>query len=134
MLNFAKINEFIIYGLVLMLFFHFTLSYKVTWHCKLSLNLKMCIFYCQDWRGAGTNSWRQRELCFDFIVVDIPNGLPVSNVSESLSHVLAWNLLNEEEMIEPIFEFASEYVHDDGAILLFHPKKRKGEGIHIGAC
>ena len=63
--------------------------------------------------------------CFDLIVVDIPDGLPVPNVSESPSHVPAWNLLNEEEMIEPIFEFASEYVHDDGAILLFHPENGK---------
>jgi hypothetical protein len=41
MLNFAKKVKFIIYGLVLMFFFHFTLSYKNTWHCKLFLNLKM---------------------------------------------------------------------------------------------
>ena len=59
--------------------------------------------------------------CFDLIVVDIP----VPNVSESPSHVHAWNLLNEEEMMEPIFEFASEYVHDDGAILLFYPEHEK---------
>jgi hypothetical protein len=62
MLNFAKKIKFIIYSLVIMLFFHFTLNYKVTWHCNLFLNLKMCIFYCEGWRGAGTNSWRQREL------------------------------------------------------------------------
>jgi hypothetical protein len=63
--------------------------------------------------------------CFDLIVADILDGLPVLNVSESPSHVPAWNLLNEEEMIEPIFKFASEYVHDDGAILLFHPENGK---------
>lgn len=63
--------------------------------------------------------------CFDLIVADIPDGLPVPNVSEPPSHVPTWNLLNEEKMIELIFEFALEYIHDDGAILLFHPENGK---------
>jgi hypothetical protein len=33
--------------------------------------------------------------------------------------------LNQEEIIEPIFEFVSEYIHDDGAILLFHLENGK---------
>ncbi len=62
---------------------------------------------------------------FDLVVADIPDGLPMSNISVPPSHVPIWNVLNQEEVIEPIFEFASEYVHDDGAILLFHPENGK---------
>ncbi len=41
--------------------------------------------------------------CFDLVVVDIPNGLHVPYVLVPLSHVLSWNMLNEEEVIESIF-------------------------------
>ena len=63
--------------------------------------------------------------CFDLVIADIPDGLPVPNVSVPPSHIPTWNVLNQEEVIEPIFEFASEYIHDDGAILLFHPENGK---------
>ena len=63
--------------------------------------------------------------CFDLIVADIPDGLPVPNVSIPPSNIPSWNVLNQEEVIEPIFEFASEFIHDDGAILLFHPQNNK---------
>ncbi len=47
------------------------------------------------------------------------------------SDVPTWNVLNEEDVIEPIFEFASEYVHDDGAILFFHPENGKVKGFTL---
>jgi len=63
--------------------------------------------------------------CFGLIVVDIPNGLPVLNVSVPPSHIPTWNMLNQKEIMESIFEFALKYIHDDEAILLFHPTNKK---------
>jgi len=59
------------------------------------------------------------------IVVDIPNGLLVSNVLVLTSNIPTYNKLNLQEVIESIFEFASKYIHDDGVILLFHPENGK---------
>jgi len=56
------------------------------------------------------------------IVANIPDGLSVPNVLVLPSHIPTWNVFNQEEVIEPIFEFVSEYIYDDGAILLFYLK------------
>ena len=52
--------------------------------------------------------------------MEVPEGLPVSMVSNPTSSVPEWNKL-PERFVEMFFEFASGLVHDNGMLLLFHP-------------
>jgi hypothetical protein len=66
------------------------------------------------------------KACFDLFIADMPDGLPVPNISTPRTSVPMWNLLREN-WAEPIFEFARDVLQDDGAILLFYldnPKLR----------
>jgi hypothetical protein len=58
--------------------------------------------------------------CLDFILADIPEGLPVPGISNPPSSIPAWNQ-ESKESLHPLFDFADEHLHDDGAIILFHP-------------
>ena len=55
----------------------------------------------------------------DLIIADIPENLPVPTVSIPSSTVPSWNS-RESGYVESIFEFASYYLQNDGALLLFH--------------
>jgi hypothetical protein len=54
------------------------------------------------------------------ILADIPEGLPVSGISNPASSILPWNQ-DVEEWLQPIFDFADNHLHDDGAIIFFPP-------------
>ena len=77
--------------------------------------------------GSGYKRRVSLEDCsfggFDHIIADLPEGLPVPNVSTP-SHVIpAWND-HKRKNIEALFEFACTYLTDDGIFLLFvHEKK-----------
>lgn len=62
----------------------------------------------------------KREACLDLIIADMPDGLPVPDLSSPRSEIPSWNEL-EEDWAEGIFEMARESLQDDGAILIFHP-------------
>jgi hypothetical protein len=62
----------------------------------------------------------------DLMIVDIPEGLPVSIVSSLPTSVLVWNLV-DENFLPLVFDFGSSLVHDNRALLVFHkdyPKLR----------
>jgi hypothetical protein len=52
------------------------------------------------------------------LIVDIPENLPVPGISVAPS-IPTWNA-RPERYVESVFEFGDAYLHDDGAILLFH--------------
>ena len=56
----------------------------------------------------------------DLVIADIPENLPVPNVSDPAYSVPSWNALDPDFLGE-LFDFADEIIHDDGALLLFHP-------------
>lgn len=58
--------------------------------------------------------------CLDLVIVDMPEGLPVPGVSNPANSIPAWNQ-DSKEWLQPIFDFADQHLHDDGAIILFHP-------------
>jgi hypothetical protein len=55
----------------------------------------------------------------DLMIVDIPEGLPVSMVSSLSTSVLGWNSA-DKNFLPLVFDFGSSLVHDNGALLLFH--------------
>jgi hypothetical protein len=56
----------------------------------------------------------------DLVIADLPEGLPVPNVSVPSSVVPTWNV-KSEDYLQELFEFADEILHDSGALLLFFP-------------
>jgi hypothetical protein len=71
--------------------------------------------------------------CVDLILADIPEGLPVLGISNPPTSIPTWN---EEtpEWLQPIFDFADNHLHDDGAIILFHPFRMTTKAMIIGYC
>jgi hypothetical protein len=56
----------------------------------------------------------------DLVIADIPENLPVPNVSDPSYSVPSWNALDSDFLGE-LFDFSDKILHDDGALLLFHP-------------
>ena len=54
------------------------------------------------------------------IILDIPDGLPVPNVSRLPFVVPSWNTLRHG-FLDHAFDFAAAHVQDRGAFLLFFP-------------
>lgn len=52
----------------------------------------------------------------DLLMVDIPENLPVPNVSSSIP---PWNEL-DESFVDLAFDFANNHIHDDGGFIVFH--------------
>jgi hypothetical protein len=53
------------------------------------------------------------------MIVDIPEGLPISRVSSPHISVPEWNL-EDKNFLPIVFDFGSFLVHDNGALLHFH--------------
>jgi hypothetical protein len=58
------------------------------------------------------------------MIVDIPEGLPIPIVSSAPTSVQVWNSTNEN-FLPLVFDFGSSFVHDNGALLLFHKNDLK---------
>jgi hypothetical protein len=56
--------------------------------------------------------------CIDLFVMDLPEGLPVPDVSDPPSSVPDWNAI-PPNFLEDAFEYASNHLHDDAAMLIF---------------
>jgi hypothetical protein len=69
----------------------------------------------------------------DLILADIPEGLPVPGISNPASSIPPWNQ-EAEEWLQPIFDFADNHLHDDGAIILFHPFRMTTKAMILGYC
>lgn len=59
---------------------------------------------------------------FDLIIVDLPKGLPVLNVS-SPTNIPSWNV-HKNENLEALIELFFAYLIDKSPLLLFVPKKK----------
>ena len=66
----------------------------------------------------------EKHFRIDLIIADIPENLPVPSVSNPPSVVPPWNSRDPEYVVS-IFEFASHYLQNDGALLLIHNNDRK---------
>jgi len=54
----------------------------------------------------------------DLFVLDVPEGLPVPDVSDPPLAIPEWNAV-PPSFLEDAFEFASNHLHDDAAMLIF---------------
>jgi hypothetical protein len=59
----------------------------------------------------------------DLVVVDIPKSLHVPNISISSTSILEWNNL-KPSFLGNVFDF-SPHLHDNKAMILFHPNSVK---------
>ena len=59
----------------------------------------------------------------DLIIGDIPDGLPIPDISNNEDNVSVWNKFNgkPKAWFEPVFKFAQNYLQDNEAILFFQP-------------
>jgi len=71
--------------------------------------------------------------CLDLILADIPEGLHVPGISNPPSSIPAWNQ-ESKESLQPLIDFADEHLHDDGAIILFHPFRMSMKSNILGYC
>jgi len=71
--------------------------------------------------------------CVDLILVDMPEGLPVPSISEAPLTVPTWNT-DSKEWLQPIFDFADQHLHDDGAIIIIHPFRVSTKSNILGYC
>jgi hypothetical protein len=71
--------------------------------------------------------------CLDLILADIPKGLPVPSISKSPLFIPAWNQ-ESKKWLQPLFDFGDKHLHDDGAIILFHPFRMSTKSIILGYC
>jgi hypothetical protein len=60
----------------------------------------------------------------DLMIVDIPEGLPVSMVSSPPTSVPEWNS-DDKNFLALVFDFGSSFLHDNGVLLLFHKDNLK---------
>jgi len=56
----------------------------------------------------------------DLIIVEYPNGLPIPGISNMPSQIPHWNV-NIPSFLHVMMAFSLNYLHDDGAFLLFYP-------------
>jgi hypothetical protein len=54
------------------------------------------------------------------IIADYPDGLRVFGVSDPPSQIPLWNALSPS-FLQVLMAFAHQYLHDDGALLMFYP-------------
>ena len=71
--------------------------------------------------------------CLDLILADILEGHPVPGISNPPLSILAWNQ-ELKEWLQPLFDFADKYLHDDGAIISFHPFRMSTKSNILGYC
>ena len=74
-------------------------------------------------RSRPVSSDTCKDTGLDLIVADVPENLPVPNISSPESAIPLWNV-RPEKFIDTVLEFADNYLHDDAALLLFHPNDR----------
>lgn len=71
--------------------------------------------------------------CVDLILVDQPEGLPVSGISNHISSVPLWNQ-DSKEWLEPIFDIADQHLQDGGALIIIHPFRLSTKSNILGYC
>jgi hypothetical protein len=75
---------------------------------------------------------RTKDL-LESILVDQPEGLPVPGISNPISSVSLFNQ-DSKKWLEPIFYFADQHLHDDGAFIILHPFRLSTKSNILGYC
>jgi hypothetical protein len=60
----------------------------------------------------------EKRTGIDLMIVDIPDDLPIPDLSSPSSFVPEWNK-QKKGFLEVVFDFANSHLHDKGAMLLF---------------
>ena len=67
------------------------------------------------------------------MVVDVLEGLHVPTISVPSAPIPRWNEFGESWLV-PVFDFASAYLHDHGALLVMYPSSSSHKGQLLGYC
>jgi hypothetical protein len=62
----------------------------------------------------------QKRAAIDLVIAEYPDGLPVPGLSNPSSQVPSWNAFHPN-FLKVMMSFTVQYLHDDGAFLLFYP-------------
>ena len=83
-----------------------------------------CTFYFQ---GA-----QKTTSAVDLVIANIPERLHVPGISTPPFSIPYWNAKYDKFMLS-LFLFSMQYLHDDGALLIFHPEDPNGRKncLHI---
>lgn len=73
------------------------------------------------------------ESAVDFIIVDVPEGLHIPTISAPPAPIPTWNVFGEDWLV-PIFDFAEEYLHDDGGLLIMYPLLSRAHRSQLLGC
>lgn len=101
----------------------------------MSLILLFDAFQLSAGRAINFDGVPSTQPCMDMFILDLPEGLPVPEVSDPPSAVPDWNVI-PPSFLEDAFEFASNHLHDDAVMLIFLPDdikvKREILGYLVG--
>ncbi len=61
----------------------------------------------------------------------MPENLPVPTISDPPGQIPPWNAA-EDDWLDPIFDFADNYLVDDGAIIIVHPYRQSTKANILG--
>jgi len=67
------------------------------------------------------------------MIVDIPEGLHVPTISATPSLIPKWNIFKSDYLL-PVFDFAKEYLHNSGALILIYLASSPLHCSHILGC
>jgi hypothetical protein len=62
----------------------------------------------------------QKRAVVDLVIAEFPDGLPVPGLSNPPSQVPTWNAFHPK-FLQIMMSFTVQYLHDDGAFILFYP-------------
>ena len=65
--------------------------------------------------------------------MDIPEGLPVPSVSAPPASIPKWNAFHGNWLV-PLFDFATEYLKDHGALLVMYPASSPHKAQLLACC
>ena len=86
------------------------------------MNFILNVVYCMYYKSNKACAFRGEKGIVggvDFVIVDIPEGLPVPKVSFPLISVLEWNL-EDKNFLAMVFDFGSFFFHDSEVFLFFY--------------
>ena len=61
-----------------------------------------------------------KQSAVDLMIVDVPEGLHVPTISAPPALVPKWNQFHSQWLL-PVFDFAEQYLHDYGGLLVMYP-------------
>ena len=65
--------------------------------------------------------------------MDVPEGLPVPSISAPPASIPKWNAFHGNWLV-PVFDFATEYLKDRGALLVMYPASSPHKAQLLACC